>query len=274
MVSTISSAGTSPPPPAGQGRSPGRGAGPAKSLPWAKRLAKRLISESALVLGTTVGVWTRERAVALTFDDGPHPDDTPPVLDLLARHGGRATFFVVGQRARAHPELIERMAREGHAIGNHSWDHTSFRLLNGRARRAQMQWTEAAIAPHGRRLFRPPYAEQSLASRLDALALGQRVTMGEVVAEDWRDDRSEVLVERVMRRLLPGSILLFHDTLITATEERYRDRTPTRQAVDALLQRLAGEYRFVTVPELLRLGRARRAHHYWKLPAQFHRELR
>jgi peptidoglycan/xylan/chitin deacetylase (PgdA/CDA1 family) len=241
---------------------------------WAKQLAKRLIAESAVVLGSTVGVWTRERVVALTFDDGPDPDDTPPVLDLLARHGAHATFFVVGRRARQWPELLGRMAREGHAVGNHSWDHASFRLLNRRARRAQLRWAEEAIAPHGTRLFRPPYGEQSLASRLDALAAGQRVVTFEVVAEDWRDDPAAVLVERVTRRLRPGSIVVFHDTLFHATEERYRDRAPTREAVATLLESLAGEYRFVTVPELLRLGRARRAHHYWKLPVEFHRDLR
>ena len=241
---------------------------------WAKQLAKRLLSESAVVLGSTVGVWTRERIVALTFDDGPHPDDTPPVLDLLARHGARATFFVVGRRARQWPDLVARMASEGHAIGNHSWDHASFRLLNRRARRAQIRWAEEAIAPHGAGLFRPPYGEQSLASRLDALAAGQRVVTFEVVAEDWRDDPAEVLVERVTRRLQPGSIVVFHDTLFATAEERYRDRAPTRQAVATLLASLAGEYRFVTVPELLRCGRPRRAHAYWKLPADFHRDLR
>src|SRR5688572_16068018 len=63
------------------------------------------------------------QAVALTFDDGPHPDHTPRVLDLLAAAGARATFFVVGERALRYPELVRRMAREGHAVGNHTFSH-------------------------------------------------------------------------------------------------------------------------------------------------------
>lgn len=245
----------------------------ASGLPRAKELVKGLISATALPLGSVIRVATREPAIALTFDDGPHPEDTPRVLEALERHGARGTFFMVGKSARRHPEVVARAAAAGHTVANHSWDHPSFRRIDGRYRRAQIRWCAEALAPHGAKLFRPPYGEQSVASRLDVFRAGHRVIWGDVIAEDWRDDPAEVLVKRVMRRLRRGSIALFHDTLYTTTDERFRDRGPVVEALDRLLGALSGEYRFVTVPELLRLGRPVLWHHYHRLPVDFHRDL-
>jgi peptidoglycan-N-acetylglucosamine deacetylase len=245
----------------------------ASGLPRAKEVVKGLISWSAVPLGSVIRVATREPAIALTFDDGPDPEETPAVLEVLERHGARGTFFMVGKRARRHPELVAQAASAGHAVANHSWDHPSFRRIQGRYRRAQIRWCGEALGPHGVRLFRPPFGEQSLGSRLDALRCGYRVVCWDVVAEDWRDDPPDLLVQRVMRRLRRGSIVAFHDTLYTTTDERFRDRGPTRQALEILLGRLGRDYRFVTVPELLRLGRPVRWHHYQRLPLDFHRQL-
>jgi peptidoglycan/xylan/chitin deacetylase (PgdA/CDA1 family) len=244
-----------------------------KGVPRAKEWVKQAISWSALALGTIIRVDTREPAIALTFDDGPHPGDTPKVLEILQRHGARATFFMVGKCAAAHPGLVGQVAAAGHAVANHGWDHTSFRLLDSAARKTQIRDTAAALAPHGVALFRPPYGEQSLASRIDAGNAGQKVIGFDVVAEDWRDDSSERIVGRVMRRLRRGSIAVFHDTLYTATDPRYRDRRPLHSALDGLLAELSGEFRFVTVPELLRLGRPVHWHHYHRLPDEYRRRL-
>jgi peptidoglycan/xylan/chitin deacetylase (PgdA/CDA1 family) len=238
------------------------GVPPGGSLPAAKAAVKRALSASATFLGTTIRVSTPEPAIALTFDDGPHPVDTPPLLDLLERHGARATFFVVGKSARRHPELIERMAAAGHALGNHTWEHLSLPSLKRRYRLRQLAWTEEVLGPHSSGLFRPPYGEQSPGSRIDALRLGLRPVCWDVIAEDWRDDPPEVMLQRIYRKLRRGSIVLFHDTLYTTVEERYRDRGPTLAAVERLLQDLGDRYRFVTVPELLKLGRPVRWHWY------------
>jgi peptidoglycan/xylan/chitin deacetylase (PgdA/CDA1 family) len=248
---------------------PARGTGP-----FAKSLVKSALSASAFLLGTTIRVSTSEPAVALTFDDGPHPEDTPPLLDLLERYGARATFFVVGKSARDHPELIERIARGGHALGNHTWDHLSLPSLKGRFRRRQLAWTQEALGPYASGLFRPPYGEQTLGSRIDALRLGLRVVCWDVIAEDWRDDSPEVMLERIYRRLRRGSIVLFHDTLYTTVEERFRDRGPTLKAVEAMLQQLGDRYRFVTVPELLKLGRPVRWHWYQRSRLDWLRQVR
>jgi peptidoglycan/xylan/chitin deacetylase (PgdA/CDA1 family) len=246
----------------------------AAGAPRAKEGLKRLIALSSTPMGSLIRVATAEAALALTFDDGPHPEDTPRVLEVLERHGARGTFFTVGKSARRHPEVVARAVAAGHAVANHSWDHPSFRQIQSPYRRAQIGWCSEVLAPLGGvRLFRPPFGEQSLASRFDALRSGHRVVAWDVVAEDWRDDSADVLVQRVMRRLRRGSIVLFHDTLYTTEDERYRDRAPMLQALETLLARLAGDFRFVTVPELLRLGRPVRWPVFHRLPLGFHRNL-
>jgi peptidoglycan/xylan/chitin deacetylase (PgdA/CDA1 family) len=220
----------------------------------------KLLSSRAArrLLGTTTHVATHEPAVALTFDDGPHPDNTARLLDILDRHDARATFFVVGEAVQRQHELMKRMAHGGHAIGNHTWDHPSMPLLSGAKRRAQIRKCWRAIEPYGIKLFRPPHGHQSLRSRLDLLLMGYQVVTWNVSARDWLDLDRDQLLQNVMGRIRPGSIVLFHDALYKFIEERYKDRTPTLQAVDRLLAQLKNQYRFVTVPQLLEFGRPRR----------------
>jgi peptidoglycan/xylan/chitin deacetylase (PgdA/CDA1 family) len=243
----------------------------------AKELVKRAISWSTFPAGSLTRVATREPAIALTFDDGPDPESTPQVLEVLERHGARGTFFLVGKRAARHPDLVARLVAGGHAVANHSWDHPSFRRIDGATRRSQIRACAEALLSAGDtpgpRLFRPPFGEQSLASRLDAWRAGHTVVGWDVVAEDWRDDPAETLNQRVMRRLRRGSIVLFHDSLYVTEEARFRDRAPMLAALEILLGRLAPAFRFVTVPELLRLGRPVRWPIFHRLPIGFHRRL-
>jgi peptidoglycan-N-acetylglucosamine deacetylase len=216
-------------------------------------------------LGTVTHVNTREPVVALTFDDGPHPEYTPRLLDILARHGAHATFFVVGEAAQRQLKLVERIARNGHTLGNHTWDHPSMPLLSGAKRRAQVRRCGRVIAPYSEKLFRPPHGHQSLASRLDLLLFGYQVIAWNVSARDWLDYDCNQLLSYVRGKIKPGSIVLFHDALYKFIEERYRNREPTLQAVDALLTQLKDQYRFVTVPELLKHGHPRRRDWYRSL---------
>jgi peptidoglycan/xylan/chitin deacetylase (PgdA/CDA1 family) len=213
-------------------------------------------------MGTITNVETRDPVVSLTFDDGPHPEFTPRLLNILAGYQARATFFVVGESAQRYRELVRRVARAGHAICNHSWNHPSFPLTTGRERRAQIRACARAIAPYGERMFRPPYGHQNVASRLDALWLGYQVITWNVVAYDWLDHDAHWIANRLMDRIRPGSIVLLHEALYVTTEERYVDRGPTLEAVDMLLEQLSGGFRFVTVPELLQCGRAQRRNWY------------
>jgi peptidoglycan/xylan/chitin deacetylase (PgdA/CDA1 family) len=215
-------------------------------------------------LGTIIGVATNDNVAAITFDDGPHPEFTPKLLELLRLYEAKATFFMVGEAAERYPGLVAEVARAGHAIGNHTWDHRSLPLLSRSKRFDQIRRWESATAPFGLPLLRPPYGHQSLATRLDAFWLGYRVVTWSIVADDWLKHDAEWMAQKVINDVGPGSIILFHDAIYRQWKQdgipNY-DRTPMLAALGSVLDNLNGRYRFVTVPELLQLGKPLRR--YW-----------
>jgi peptidoglycan/xylan/chitin deacetylase (PgdA/CDA1 family) len=224
-------------------------------------------------MGTITHVSTKESVVALTFDDGPHPEYTPRLLDILEKYGARATFFMTGEAAQAHPGIVKRVAQGGHAIGNHSWNHPSFPLISSRERRKQIRECAAALAPYGERLFRPPYSEQNIAARLDALLLGYQVIMFNIATDDWRGGDVASIVAQIERQIRPGSVVVLHDRLFDSVQEAYFDREPMLEAVRILLNRLGDRFHFVTVPELLRRGRPQKEIYYKEADLQLLNEL-
>jgi len=215
-------------------------------------------------LGTITHVSTQDSVVALTFDDGPHPIFTPELLEILKNHKAKATFFMIGKNAQRYPELVSDVAMAGHAIGNHTWDHSSLPLLTGRQRRAQIRACEKAIAPYGKRIFRPPYGHQSIASRLDAFWLGYQVITWNVMAHDWLDHDANRLLDGLKNKIRPGCMVVFHDDLYAVREKHYANRQPTLKAVHMFLERFSDQYSFITVPELIRRGYPHRQNWYWE----------
>lgn len=210
------------------------------------------------MLGATNRVSTQDPIVALTFDDGPSPASTPALLDVLAKFQAHATFFMIGETASKYPELVELVARRGHAIGNHSWDHPSFPRIGRRERWRQLRACQRALAPYGQKIFRPPFGHQNVVTALDASLAGYQVVTWDVAARDWLDQGVAWMAERVENLVRPGSIVLFHDTLYTFLDRRYMDRAPMLQTVDLVLRRMSSRFRFVTVPHLFKQGRANR----------------
>lgn len=222
------------------------------------------------VLGSLSRVVTNEPVVSLTFDDGPDPESTPRVLALLEKYQARGTFFLVGQAAAACPELVKQIADGGHAIGSHSWDHRAFPGLWSWERQRQLRACEQAVHPYGTRLMRPPYGEQTVMSRLEAFAMGYEVVGWSLNSGDWHECSSEVISKYLLEMLEPGAIVLLHDTLFDngvpahgkdPGHQSWTDRGAMLGALETVLDRLRGRYRFVTVPELLRVGRPRRT--FW-----------
>lgn len=219
------------------------------------KLAKYWLALKQQLLGSVVRVNTDKKLLALTFDDGPDPDVTPLLLALLKKYQAKATFFMLGEAAQRFPLLVEQVHAQGHAIGNHSWDHPSFPLINGAARRKQLADCEMALAPFGEKIFRPPFGHLDQSARLDAMRLGYDVVMFDVVAEDWRPHEAQWMVDKLVREVRPGSIVLFHDALYYLFDEDCADRRPMLEAVDKLLAQLVGQYQFVTIPQLLKCGK-------------------
>jgi peptidoglycan/xylan/chitin deacetylase (PgdA/CDA1 family) len=185
------------------------------------------------------------RPLALTFDDGPNPDATPLILDALAERGVKATFFVLGRHADQWPELVRRVAEEGHAIGNHGWFHRKLHFKSpGYVRDDLTRGTrsiEAACGVHPR-LFRAPHGFRSPWVTSIARSLGQR-TVGWSLGV-WDSDRPGVdaIVERTVQGAKPGAILLLHDG--DGYDPR-GDRVQTARAVPLIVDRLLAQgYRF------------------------------
>ena len=154
--------------------------------------------------------------VALTYDDGPDPASTPFFLDLLARHGRTATFFVLGRYAAAHPELVVRIAREGHELAVHGWDHGCVGTKRpGRLRREVRDTAELLTGLTGQpvRWYRPPYGVLTTEALVAARAAGLRTVLWTAWGRDWEAGATPArIVATVERRLAPGGTLLLHDT--------------------------------------------------------------
>jgi peptidoglycan/xylan/chitin deacetylase (PgdA/CDA1 family) len=127
------------------------------------------------------------KRVWLTFDDGPHRTNTPRVLDTLAAHGIKATFFLIGKNCAFYPVVLRRIADEGHRIANHSYSHANLTLLTRQKIKDELRKTEALIGPYvkGKKLFRPPYgAHNALVDEVVA-ELGYRLVLWNVDTLDW-----------------------------------------------------------------------------------------
>jgi peptidoglycan/xylan/chitin deacetylase (PgdA/CDA1 family) len=184
-------------------------------------------------------------AVALTFDDGPNPDATPLILDALKARNVKATFFILGRHAEQWPDLVARVADEGHSIGNHGYYHRKLHFKSPNYVRDDLERGTAAIERASTahpRLFRAPHGFRSPWVTAIARRLGQR-TVGWSLGV-WDSDRPgvEAIAKRTVEGARPGSILLLHDG--DGYDPR-GDRMQTAQAVPLIVDRLHAQgYRF------------------------------
>lgn len=234
-----------------------------------RRLRGLVRSTRARLFGTLKKVRTTEPVAALTFDDGPTPEYTPRVLDILERHGAKGTFFMIGSNAAAYPEIVRRVAEAGHAIANHTWDHPAFPSIPDRERRRQVLRCAEAISPWGLRLFRPPKTLQSLGSYLTLRSLGYEIVAWDIQVEDWMPKDADWLAKRLIERIAPGSIVLLHDGLWDPLYPGAADRGPLCDALEEVLAHREHGMRFVTLPELLARGRAVRVPHFVRTDADW-----
>lgn len=176
--------------------------------------------------------------VALTFDDGPSPDFTPLILDILREHGVPATFFLVGEHVRKYPEIARRIVDEGHEIGNHTYSHRNLPTLSAVAlHREVIQGTKAIAEVTGvyPSYVRPPRGMYD--GRFGRLAelMGQKIVLWTVSSRDWRyGTTAENITRMVLSRVKGGDIILFHDSGALVRNEG-GDRSATVEALPAII---------------------------------------
>ena len=196
------------------------------------------------------------KPVALTFDDGPSAW-TPLVLDLLREHGARATFFVIGQRAREHPDLVKRIVAEGHELGSHTLTHPRLTEIPEDEVRQEITGGLAAIEEVlGQRptLFRAPGFHADERELAIVEELGLEAVFAHVDPQDWRPERdSHTIFSLVLRDLREGVIVDLHDGFPPPPARSRDDCTPTVEALDHLLPCLRPEgFETVTISEIRR----------------------
>lgn len=152
------------------------------------------------------------KVVYLTFDDGPIPEVTPRLLDLLREEDVRVTFFVVGDNAAKYPELMERIRREGHSVGNHTYNHIKGYRVSQAQYLSNVAKADALLG--GTRLFRPPYGRIWPWQRLALRRLGYRIYLWDVLTHDYNPAYSPQRMMTIIRRYTRcGSIINFHDSI-------------------------------------------------------------
>ena len=195
-----------------------------------------------------------EKIVALSFDDGPHPEFTPAIIDVLERYKIPATFFLVGRHVRQHPQVAQRLDKGPHEIANHTFNHRVLPMLRDQAILHEIRHADhliREITGRAPRLLRPP---MGLFSRrvVDLIeGCGYTTVIGDVYPRDPNLPGRERIYRRVMRRVRPGSIIILHD----GGNTRRVDRSQTVWATERIIENLSAQgYRFVTISELASLG--------------------
>ena len=203
------------------------------------------------LFGETLVVGRDPRQLFLTYDDGPNDPHTLKLLDLLAKHDAKATFFLIGRYVRQRPDIARRMVASGHAIGNHTYTHPNLIFLSSGGLARELDGCNKAIEDAvGQRptLFRPPFGGRRPDTLSTARKLGLLPVMWSVTSFDWKPTRPEVIAaytERALRkRKQGGHIVLLHDGSHATFGA---DRSATVGATEMLLEKFRGSHEFVSV---------------------------
>lgn len=191
-----------------------------------------------------------KKAIALSFDDGPHPRYTDEILDILKEYNIKATFFVLGLHAESYPDIILRQVEEGHEIGNHSYSHINMKKATKKAIKEEYDRTQEiiySITKTKPKLFRPPYGNYNnevveVVSSDDSTIVLWTFYQD---SKDWSNPGVEVIVNTTITKAQGGDIILFHDYV-------YHKESHTVEALKILIPKLIDKgYYFVTVSDLM-----------------------
>lgn len=192
------------------------------------------------------------RRLALTYDDGPNDPYTAQLLEVLDKHGVKATFFLLGQFVSERPELARAVAEAGHAIGSHCYTHQNLIFLTETQLRQQLERASRAIeeATGVRpKLFRPPFGGRRPGTFSVVSQYGMVPVMWRVSCNDWSAKSHESIVQKAVSQIRGGDVILLHDG---GHKEMGTDRSHSVRASDEIVRRYKAEgYEFVTVPQMM-----------------------
>ena len=182
-----------------------------------------------------------KKMVALTFDDGPDPNTTPQALEILKRYGVKGTFFMLGKNVSAYPEVVQKVHKDGHAIGIHTWNHpvlTNIPLDEAKHEIMDTKDIIQKVTGIQTNITRPPYGS---INKADQYAVDQVFIMWDVDTLDWKSHNTDAILQEVKKEVRPGSIILMHDIHQTSID-----------ALPTVIEYLQSQgYTLVTVDELL-----------------------
>jgi peptidoglycan/xylan/chitin deacetylase (PgdA/CDA1 family) len=201
---------------------------------------------------TFTGLARGTKQIALTYDDGPNDPHTPQLLEVLARHNVKATFFMIGRYAQQRPDLARAVARAGHAIGNHTFTHPLLTFKSDAEIRRELSGCRAALSDavgQHTNLFRPPFGGRRPAVLRIARELGMEPVMWNVTGYDWTAPPAAEIERKVASKIRGGDVILLHDGGHRAMGT---NRSQTVGATDQLLTtHKAAGYEFVTIPRMM-----------------------
>jgi len=207
------------------------------------------------LFGPTFAFGANPKQIALTYDDGPNDPHTLRLLEVLAKHEVKATFFLIGRFVRERPAIAREIANAGHAIGNHTESHPNLLLASHKRVKQELadceRALEDAVGEHAK-IFRPPYGARSPAVLGIARDHGLEPIMWSITCYDWKPAEADAIERHVAHKLEKqnsrGNIILMHDGGHNRMGE---DRAHTVTATELLLSKYAQDFEFVTVPEMV-----------------------
>ena len=211
-----------------------------------------LSARSQLFGRTFTGLGAGSRQLALTFDDGPNDPHTLRLLEVLAKHQVKATFFMIGRFVGERPEIARAVAQAGHVIGNHTYTHPNLFFASASRLEKELDDCEQALtdaAGEHSKLFRPPFGFRRPQTLRAAAGRGLATVMWSVSGNDWKLPTAEAIERQGARHVRGGDVILLHDG---GHRHMGVDRAPAVAATERLIARYKGEgYSFVTIPEMM-----------------------
>jgi peptidoglycan-N-acetylglucosamine deacetylase len=201
---------------------------------------------------TFTGNSASRKQIALTYDDGPNDPHTLRLLEVLTKHGVRATFFLIGRYVHRRPDIAREVVGSGHVVGNHTFTHPLLIFKSAAEVREELQQCRQslldAVGVHSN-LFRPPFGGRRPGTLQIARELGLEPTMWNVTGYDWNAPPAAVIEHKISNRVRGGDVILLHDG---GHKQMGADRSQTVLATERLICRYKGEgYEFVTIPKMM-----------------------